>query len=539
MGRPSLFSEPMTARERQRRRRARLRAEAASTPAPPENAVTDPVGALAAWSASTLRVPAGHPLAGEPMTLPPFAVSFLRAGWGAHEGALCVARKNSKSAICAVLALGHLCGPLRTPGWRGAVCSVSREKAAELRAQVEAIAKASGLEGLRFRKAPYPGKIESATGSLEVLSSDRTAGHASGYDVVIVDETGLMPERARDLLAGLRSSVSAKAGRVMHISVRGDSPLYREVLNNPATVAHVYAAPNGCAIDDEEAWAAANPGLACGIKSFDYMRDEVARIRGAPGDEPSFRSYDLNQPLDPTREMLCSPDDLRACFVEPGALPARSGACVLGVDAGEATSATAACAIWPETGRVEMWMGFGDNPSARERGRRDDAPYPEMVARGELKLYPGRTVDVGEFLSDVREDLAGSKVRAVAADGYKDAEFRDWLDRAGARWKVEFRRVGAGKDGGRDVRTAQRLVINRKLRMVESLALATAISKSTLRRDGNGNPGLDRATSRGRIDLLSAFVIACGLAGETPPRGPRIHVVGHGRRAPMMMGVPA
>ena len=58
--------------------------------------------------------------------------------------------------------------------------------------------------------------IESATGSLDTLSADRTAGHASGYDLVIVDETGLFPLRARDLLAGLRSSCER--------SCREDSP---------------------------------------------------------------------------------------------------------------------------------------------------------------------------------------------------------------------------------------------------------------------------------------------------------------------------
>ena len=231
-------------------------------------------------------------------------------------------RKNAKSAICAVLVLGHLVGPLRTPGWRGAIASVSKEKAAELRGQVAAIAEASGLD-LRIRRAPYPGRIESDTGTLEVLSSDRTAGHSSSFDLVIVDETGLLPERARELLAGLRSSVSAKGGRVMHISIRGDSPLFAEILDNPAVVSHVYAAPEGAAIDDESAWEAANPGLDT-IKQRSYMRAEVARIRGAPGDEPSFRAFDLNQNLDPTREMILSPDDLRGCFVDD--TPAARGA---------------------------------------------------------------------------------------------------------------------------------------------------------------------------------------------------------------------
>ena len=501
----------LAARERQRRRRARLKAEAERAEVLAFPVPADPVGELATWAAATLKVPPGHPAAGEPMALPGFAVDFLRDGWGAHESALTMGRKNAKSAICAVLALGCLIGPLRTPGWRGAIASVSKEKAAELRAQVAAIVEASGLDReVRVRKAPYPGKIETETGTLEVLSSDRTAGHSSSFDLVIVDETGLMPERARELLAGLRSSVSAKGGRIVHISVRGDSPLFAEVLANPATVAHQYAAPDGCTIDDESAWEAANPALGT-IKQRGYMASEVNRIRsGAPGDEPSFRAFDLNQPLSPTREMILSPDDLRGCFADDP--PARDGPCYLGFDFGEATSSTAACAIWPASGRLETWQAFGDVPALSERAKRDSAPYVQMEARGELRTYPGRIVPPADFLADLQHDLAGCRVRAAGADSYKDSEVLDFLDRAAVRWPIGFRRVGAGKDGGRDVRAFQRLVIQRRFAMAENLSLATAIAKSTLRRDANGNPGIDRASSRGRIDVLSAAVIAAGLA---------------------------
>ena len=504
----------LAGRERQRRHRAKKKGAAAKNAvaalsARPQRA--DPVGELAEWAASTLKVPPGHPLAGQPMALPGFAEDFLRAGWGAHESALCIARKNAKSAICAVLALGHLVGPLRVPGWRGAIASVSKEKAGELRNQVAGIVEASGLSGqVRIRRSPYPGVIESAWGSLETLASERTAGHSSSFDLVIVDETGLMPERSRELLAGLRSSVSAKGGRVIHISVRGDSPLFGEILDNAATIKRVYAAPSAGAIDDPAAWHAANPGIAAGIKQLGYMAQEVNRVRGAPSDEPSFRAFDLNQNLDPTREMILSPDDLRACFADDP--PPRQGAAYLGFDFGEAVSSTAACAVWPGTGRLETWQAFGDVPSLADRARRDSAPYAAMAARGELRTYPGRIVPPAAFLADLQAELSGCQVAAAGADSYKDSEVKDFFDRAAVRWPIDFRRVGAGKDGGRDVRSFQRLVLQRKLAMAENLSLVSAISKSTLRRDSNGNPGLDRANSRGRIDVLSAAVIACGLA---------------------------
>ena len=144
-----------------------------------------------------------------------------------------------------------------------------------------------------------------------------------------------------------------------------------------------------------------------------------------------------------------------------------------------------------------------------------------MEQRGELKTYPGRVVRLDAFLADLQTELAGCRVAGAAADSYKDSEVRDHLDRAAARWQIDFRRVGAGKDGGKDIRAFQRLVLQKRFSMVENLAFVTAITKSTLRRDANGNPGLDKANSRGRIDILSAAVIAAGLAEPGFDRKPK------------------
>ena len=510
MGRKRLY---LSATERQRAKRARDRAAAAhrlDAPTPAVVAVdhADPVGALASWAASALIVPPGHPRSGEPLELMPFAVDWLRDTWGAHESALSTARKNAKSAICAVLALGFLVGPLRRPGWRGAVASLDKGKAAELRRQVAEIAEASSLD-VKIRRSPYPGVIESSTGSLDTLSADRSAGHASGYNLVVLDETGLLPERARDLLAGLRSSVSARNGAIRHISIRGDSPLFREILANPAIPSHVYAASDDCEIDDESAWRAANPGLGV-IKSIAYMRAEVLRVRGVPSDEPSFRALDLNLEISPTREMVCTPGDLRSCFADT--IDCR-GSAYVGLDIGEAGSGTAACAFWPRTGALRTWLAFGNTPSLKERGKRDGADYPGMLRRGELRTYPGRTVPIAAFIADVRADLDGATVRAAVADAYRSAELKDCLP-----WPLTIVRSGTGPDGSAAVRAFQSAVLTCALSLTPNLSLSTAIRESTLRRDGNGNPAIDRARSAGRIDVLSAAILAIGAGSKPRPR---------------------
>ena len=186
----------------------------------------DPAGAVASWSASFLKVPPGHDAAGSPLELPPYFVDFLRDALapGVREAGCFVARKNAKSACVAVLILAHLAedGPLRSLGWRCGAASLSREKAAELWSQARDIAEASGLQGLTFGRSPR--MIESRFGNVSFLSADRSAGAALGVDLAVADEVGLYPEKGRDLVAGLLSATSARDGRLLAISVIGDSP---------------------------------------------------------------------------------------------------------------------------------------------------------------------------------------------------------------------------------------------------------------------------------------------------------------------------
>ena len=52
--------------------------------------------------------------------------------------------------------------------------------------------------------------------------------------------------------------------------------LFREILENPAVVSRIYAAPDDCALDDRVAWHAANPTLGT-IKQLSYMENQVER----------------------------------------------------------------------------------------------------------------------------------------------------------------------------------------------------------------------------------------------------------------------
>ena len=479
----------------------------------------DPAGELEAWARRRLRVPPGHEKAGEPLVLAPFAVDFLRDALrpDCKTGYLLVARKNSKSASLACLVLAYLAdgGPLRKAGFRCAVVSITKPKASELKQQCQDIAEASGLRGLAFKKSPAPGKIVSRWGTCEVLSAQDYEGHASGFDLVLIDELGLLPERFRALIAGLKSSLIAKRGRLLCLSIRGTSPFTTEALERKGragVVVHHWAAKADCKIDDPEQLLAANPGCEAGILQLADLVQDARDAEGTP-DEPFFRAHHLNARMDPTKELICTVSDWEACVVEPADLPPRTGPAFLGFDPGGSASLCAACCIFAN-GRAEFFAAFPGTPPLAQRAASDGAGgvYQLAVARGLLRTYSGRVTPTRDFLAGVIHSLADVEIEAGASDQYRRAETEQLLDdpETGVDFEWHFRRMGAGPTGGNDLRAFQKMVLRRELKTVQNVLFAHGLSSAVVARDGNGNPSLLRS-GRGRIDLVSAAVLAAGL----------------------------
>ena len=453
------------------------------------------------------------------MVLPEYGVGFLRDVFrpGVREGLLCLARKNAKSAVVAVWLLAHLCGPLRRLGFRAGVVSTSKLKANELKSQCEQIAIASGLRGLKFRRSPAPGRIESVFASVDVLAADSNAGAAAGFDLAVVDELGLLRERDRDLIASMRSSVSARDGRFVSLTVHGGSPFVPEILarrGDPGLVVHLFQAEEKARLDDEGAWASANPALALGIKSLEYMRGEARRVAVTVSDQASFRALDLNRPSTPSTELLVGVDDFVDC--ETDKLPSRDGPCFVGFDLGSSASLSAACCYWPETYRLESWAALPSVPSLAERGSHDGVGelYERALELGELVVYPGRITPAGEFVASIVDALQGCDVRALGADRFRKAEAEGAFSDGRVPWRRVWRGTGASStaDGSYDVRSFQAAILEQRIRLRRGVLFPSAIGACTVRRDAAGNPAIAKAKATSRIDLCSAAVIATGLA---------------------------
>ena len=411
---------------RSRAWRARRKLELAGLP-PDRPAIGDGAAAVAKWAAERLRVPAGHPAAGRPFVLAPWQISIVDDVLSHAETLACMGRKNAKSALIAVVALAHLVGPLRRPGWRMGILSVNRGKAGELRQQVEDIAVASGFRctlpgrpvsnpDLTFRATPWPGKVIGDGGSrveIEGAGHSSGSGHASGYDLACVDEIGLLAEKHRPMVAGMRSSVSAKGGRFLSISIHGDGPFIPEILSRRGAASlavHHYTADPDLAIDDPLAWRQANPGLGT-IKAVSYMRDEAERVKAVPSDEPAFVAHDLNRPGASHGELVCTPETWRGSEAPADDLPPRDGPCTLGIDIGDVASFTSAAAYW-QNGRLESLDGMPGRSAAGEACEAGRGRHAVRAGRaGRASVAAGRPAHADQTVPGTSQAGVGRRAR--------------------------------------------------------------------------------------------------------------------------------
>ena len=490
-----------------------------------------------AWIQKELIVPSGI-LAGKPFTLDEWQDDWVRSayGKGIREAGLSIARKNGKSGLIAVVFITHLIGPWNRTDWRAYCASLTGALARELRDAIEIILKASNKEDqVRILRAPPPGSVIGKNGATATfLAADKASGHAVGSDLAIIDEAGLLQENKRSLWNALYSSISGRDGRFWAISIQGDGPMFEEMESRSVSRSvhwKKWSSPENCKIDVEEHWRAANPGLESGIKSIEYMQDAADRAKSSPGNEMHFRAYDLNQRVDPAREVIVSLTDYSKCVQDYP--PDMAGNIVLGIDLGGSTSMTAATALNMDNGRVITRGAFGNDPPISKRSQSDrmGSMYDRMIRERELWLYPGKVTPVVLFLRDLFEELndLGCVVRGVGFDRHRRAEAEMAMQDAGIPYcAVHYRGQGASAtaDGSHDIRAFQRLIYKKILITHGSTMLESAIASSVLRFDGAGNPALNKAANNARIDALSAAVIAAGLNEVVnPPKRFGVHIV--------------
>jgi phage terminase large subunit-like protein len=223
-----------------------------------------------------------------------------------RRAVLSVGRKSGKSALTAALALAHLVGPEAIRNGEIYSAANEREQAAivfkiaaqMVRADPELPSMIRIVDSTRTMVCLHNGSVYRA------ISAEAGTKHGLNPSVVVYDE--LAQARTRDLYDVLDTAMGAREEPLfVTISTQSNDPrhilsqLIDDGLNaeDPATVTHLFAAPDDADPWDDAVWKLANPALG-DFRSLEDMRAQAARAKRMPSFEAPFRNLYLNQRID-------------------------------------------------------------------------------------------------------------------------------------------------------------------------------------------------------------------------------------------------
>ncbi len=364
--------------------------------------------------------------AGEPFKLRGFQKEIILGafGKGIRSALVSLPRANGKTALAAALAVAELfAGPPSAEVL--VVASDQRQANIALRMARRMI---ELNPELAERCHVYADRlvVPENDATMIALPADPAALHGWDPSLLIVDELHVVTEAVWEAVTSMTGK--RPESLTLAISTPSTSPdtiMYRLVEHgragdDPAFYLKEYAAPDGCATDDESAWKTANPALAC-TRPF-LALDGLAAARRTLR-EPVFRQLRLGQWVTGVDQWL--PFGLWSELADPGRVVPDRSRVVLAFDGSASGDSTAlvGCTVGPDPHLfvVGLWENPGDH-----RWR---------VPRGEVD----RTVDAAFDRYDVLE---------LAADpwGWR-SELETWAQRHGERRVIEWNTANAVRMG--------------------------------------------------------------------------------------------
>jgi len=468
----------------------------------------------------TLEIPEG-PSAGKLIKLAPFQKDFVRGALdpATNVAVLSIGRGNGKSALAAGIALGALLGiwddqPRREIVIAARTAEQSRIAFDFVLAFLQCLPNETQLR-TQYRKSPRLELILDGEHMVKAISADGRSALGSAPNLVLLDERGhWRADRGDGLEHALLSGLGKRGGKALIISTSADSDAhaFSQWLDNPMPGVYIqeHRAQPGLPADDVESIIEANPGAEHGIGAPIEWLTAQARtaIRRGGSNLSAFRLYNRNERISgEDRDVLLTIDEYLRC--ETSEPPERVGDVVVGIDLGSSASMSAASFYWPESGRLEALATYPSKPGLLERGASDGVGdrYHVMNERGELSTLGDRTVPAAEWLLQVMKQIDGCHVKALILDRFKQSEMGDAIDKAQIRAPVVWRGTG-WRDGGEDCERFRRAAYDGLVKTAPSLLLRSAFGDAICLRDPANNLKLAKARSNGRIDAVSATVLA-------------------------------
>lgn len=475
------------------------------------------------------RTPEGSKV-GQPLRLADFQKKFIRDIYdnpaGTRRAYLAVSRKNGKSGLCAGILLAHLVGPEAKQNSQIVSGARSRDQAALIFALASKMIQLNPELAALVRIVPSSKRLIGLAKNVEyrALAAEGSTAHGLSPVLAILDEVGQVRGPQDDFIDAITTAQGAYDDPLLiAISTQAatDADLFSIWLDgaaaskDPRIVSHVYAAPEGCELDDEDAWKAANPALDL-FRSRADLEEQAARAKEMPSSRNTFINLCLNGRIN-TFSPLIAKDEWFAC--EGDATIAPGEKVYLALDLSSVDDLTALVMVSADDAdRVQPFIWKPEDVLERH-GTRDQVDYRVWRDAGQLLTTPGRTIDPAVIAAKIADLMATQTVLGLAYDRWRIDALVKELDRIG----VETHKGDDGSglklvDWGQGyasmapaIDAFERSVLERRLIHPGNPVLTWNVANAVVTQDAASNRKLDKAKARFRIDGAVALAMALGL----------------------------
>jgi phage terminase large subunit-like protein len=467
---------------------------------------------------------------GQPLKLAPFQKQFIREIYdnpaGTRRAYLAMARKNGKTGLIAAILLAHIAGPEKKLNSQIVSGAMSRDQAALVFNLAAKMVQLSPELSKIVRIVPSGKRLIGLVANVEykALAADGSTAHGLSPVLAILDEVGQVKGPKSDFVDAITTAQGAYENPLLiAISTQAptDADLFSiwldgaEASKDPRIVSHVYTAPEGCDLDDEAGWKAANPALDL-FRSRKDLEEQAQRAKEMPSAQNTFRVLCLNQRVNMFSPLI-GKDEWMACR---GSVEFEPGEAVyLALDLSSVNDLSALVMVSADdTDRVQ---GFFWKPSdvLDVHGARDNVDYRSWAKDEHLLTSPGPTIDPAVIAMKIVELTQTYQVLGLAYDRWRIDALVKELDRLGIEtfkgdegsglklidWGQGFASMAPAVDA------FERAVLERKLVHPGNPVLTWNVANAVVVSDAAGNRKLDKQKARFRIDGAVALAMASGL----------------------------
>jgi phage terminase large subunit-like protein len=470
--------------------------------------------------------------AGETLELIEFQRQFVRGIYGPRDddgnrlvrlAALSVARGNGKSALLAGLSLAHLLGPCVEPYGECYAAALDREQAGVLYRMVRAYIEATPWMAARVNIRDWHKEVidEETQSVWRALTSDARKAHGLAPSFWVADEVAQW--RSRELWDNLATGMGKRAsalGVTISTQAADDLHFFSEMLDaepRPTIYTQLHAAPDDCALDDREAWAAANPALGTFL-NLGQFQDAAARAIDSTSFAPSFRLLNLNQRIAAEGRFIEQADwDANGEPFDPIELEGKK--CFGGLDLSSTRDLTALALYFPDDGKLLVWHWLPKD-SIAARVERDRVPYDRWAADGWAEVTVGNARDDVAILMQLADIRARYNVQGIAFDRWQIERLRKLMNEEGVDLPMRefvpgFRSYAAAVDA------FETALLGGKMQHNVNPLLRWQAGNVIVETDPAGNRKPAKNKSLDRIDGIVSAIMACGLAATD--EGPQVY----------------